>query len=418
MKQTKNNILLKRYFIIAVSALFIFMSFDKHSKINRIATQNDYKYEGTYSLYVGKTDYYNFRWITEAADIGRYQIIDSRNRIVASGKTDTARTHSIDLNKEIKTPFTFKFGGEKAGMHQVRIKANAEQDKTVYKKVDSIYVVGDIHGRYDQLITLLTKSKIIDENLNWTAGNAHVVFLGDVFDRGDDVTKVLWFIYQLEEKAEKAGGESHLVLGNHEIMTMTKDLRYLSRKEQNISLAHGLGYEELFHPINSVLGSWLRSKVSLLKIDHVVMSHGGILDIGPITLEEFNNKAYFFMKDPMYLEMMEAYPDSTKYDVNQWMVMRSFFFHADSPYWFRGYVLLDTLGPQLNTMLKTHKSKLHVVAHTTRETITQKYEGKLLTTDLDDAATELLLLVRQKKKYQRFKIDSEGIISELNSQEQ
>jgi hypothetical protein len=73
----------------------------------------------------------------------------------------------------------------------------------------------------------------------------------------------------------------------------------------------------------------------------------------------------------------------------------------------------DTLGPQLNSMLKKYKSKLHVVAHTTRETITEKYGGKLLTTDLNEAATELLLLVRKKNKYERFKIDSEGIKTEL-----
>ena len=413
MKLIKNKVHIIRYSIIAFCVIVIFMSFDKHTKVQEVVTKNDFKYEGTYSLYIGKTNHYNFRWITESADIGRYEILDNNNNIVLSGDTDESRSHRIDLDKEIEAPFTFKFGGKNSGMHQVKIKSNFDQEKTAYKKVDSLYVIGDIHGRYDQLITLLTKSKIIDEQFNWTAGNAHIVFLGDIFDRGDDVTKVLWFIYQLEDKAAKAGGKSHLVLGNHEIMTMTKDLRYLSRKEKNISIAHGLGYQELFDPINSVLGSWLRSKVSLLKIDHVVLSHGGILDIGPISLEEFNNKAYFFMKEPMYLEMMQSDPDSTKYDINHWMEMRSFFFYSESPYWYRGYVLSDTLGPQLNSMLKKYNSKLHVVAHTTRETITQKYDGKLLTTDLDKAATELLLLVRQKKKYQRFKIDSEGIKTEL-----
>lgn len=413
MKLIKNKVQIIRYFIIPVSAVLIFMSFDKNTEINSFDTKNDFKYEGTYALYVGIKDHYNFRWITGSRDIGHYEVVDLNNNVVSSGETDASRSHSVSLKKELNEPFTLKFGGKKTGMSQVMIKTDFDQDKTYYKKVDSIYVIGDVHGRYDQLITLLSKSKVIDEDLNWTAGNAHVVFLGDIFDRGDDVTKVLWFIYELERKAEKAGGKSHLVLGNHEIMTMTKDLRYLSRKEKNISIAHDLGYDELFHPINSLLGSWLRSKVSLLKIDHVVMSHGGILDIGPISLEEFNNKAYYFMKEPMYLELMKDHPDSTKYDANHWIEMRSFFFYSKSPYWYRGYVNSDTLGPQLNSMLKKYKSKLHVVAHTTRETITEKYGGKLLTTDLNEAATELLLLVRKKNKYERFKIDSEGIKTEL-----
>ncbi|MFT5761710.1 MAG: hypothetical protein ACI8WA_000828 [Polaribacter sp.] len=70
----------------------------------------------------------------------------------------------------------------------------------------------------------------------------------------------------------------------------------------------------------------------------------------------------------------------------------------------------DTLTKQLETMLKKYDAKVHVVAHTPLKTITERYNGKLLTTDLNDAATELLLLVRKRKKY---KINSDGKISDL-----
>jgi hypothetical protein len=399
--------------VLSICFLIILTGFIGPIENNLSIFQKKFNYEGTNSLYVGKTDYFDFRWITNLEDEGIYEITDINNRVLLSGETEKSRSHKIKLESELETPFNFRFGGKKQGMHQVRIRTGFELNNTNYKKVDSVYIIGDVHGRYDQLINLLSASKIIDENLNWIAGKAHIVFLGDLFDRGDDVTKVLWFIHELEEKAAKAGGKSHLVLGNHEIMTMTKDLRYLSRKENSIAIAHGLSYDVLFHPLNSYLGAWLRSKVSLLKIDQMVMAHGGILDIGPISLEEFNNKAHYFMQEPMYLDMMKDDPDSTRYDPIHWYEMRSFFYHRESPYWYRGYVNYDTLGPQLNAMLKKHNSKFHVVAHTPLETITQKYEGKLLTTDLNDAATQLLLMVRQRNKYKRFKIDSEGIKSEL-----
>ena len=396
-----------------IALLLLIMSFIGYSKVKKVKSQNDLKYEGTYGLYVQKTDHYDFRWITQMEETGRYKVLNQSNKVIATGETNKSRTHRIELDKGIKAPFTFKFGGKNGKLHEIQIRKKFKQEKTTYKKVDSIFVVGDIHGRYDQVTKLLLKAQIIDDDLNWIAGSSHIVFLGDVFDRGDDVIKVLWFIYNLEEKAKLAGGKVHLVLGNHEIMTMTKDLRYVSRKERNIAVAHGLSYDALFHPINSYLGSWLRSKVSVLKIDKVVFAHGGILDIGPISLEEFNNKAYYYMQEPMYLDMMKDAPDSTKYDPKQWLDMRFFFYYSEAPYWFRGYVNSDTLAPQLNSMLNKYSSKIHVVAHTTRETITEKYSGKLLTTDLDDAATELLLLVRQKSKYKRYKIDSEGIKSEL-----
>jgi len=397
----------------SLALIIMIMSFLGKSDKLAMGQKNGMKYEGTYGLYVEKTDHYSFHWITESADIGEYQVLDQSNKVVASGETKSSRTHAVKLKEEINEPFTFKFGGQQTGLNEVNIRKVGKQEKTSYKRVDSLYVVGDVHGRYDQMSNLLLKANIIDAELNWIAGQSHIVFLGDVFDRGDDVTKVLWFIYELEKKAALAGGKVHLVLGNHEIMTMTKDLRYVSRKERNIAVAHGLTYDALFHPINSYLGTWLRSKVSVLKIDKIVFAHGGILDLGPISLEEFNNKAYYYMKDPMYLDVMKQSPDSTKYDLNSWSEMRYFFYNSEGPYWYRGYVNYDTLAPQLNAMLNKHESKIHVVAHTTLETITEKYDGKLLTTDLNDAATELLFLIRRKNKYKRYKIDSEGLKTEL-----
>ncbi|MDN3644316.1 metallophosphoesterase [Lutimonas halocynthiae] len=410
---TKKRIKQGIYIVTSSVLVVMIMGFLGKSDKLAIDQQNGLKYEGTYGLYVEKTDLYSFHWITEIEDIGEYQVLDQSNKIIVSGETNSSRTHVVKLKDDITEPFTLKFGGQKTSMNKVSIRKISEQEKTSIKRVDSLYVVGDVHGRYDQMTNLLLKANIIDADLNWTAGKSHIVFLGDVFDRGDDVTKVLWFIYELEAKAALVGGKVHLVLGNHEIMTMTKDLRYVSRKERNIAVAHGLTYDALFHPTNSYLGTWLRSKVSLLKIGKIVFAHGGILDLGPISLEEFNNKAYYYMKDPMYLDVMKQSPDSTKYDVNSWSEMRFFFYNSEGPYWYRGYVNSDTLAPQLNAMLSKHESKIHVVAHTTLETITEKYDGKLLTTDLNDAATELLFLIRRKNKYKRYKIDSEGIKTEL-----
>jgi hypothetical protein len=398
---------------IPIGLALVIMGFIKSDVSKSHVQKKELKYDGTYSLYVGKEDHYNIRWITSTKNMGAYEVLNDKNKIIASGETDSSRTHKIDLNSNIKAPFTLKFGAKNQAMHEVKIKAGFTLEETEYQKVDSIYVVGDVHGRYDQMINLLKNSNIIDENLLWTAGKAQIVFLGDIFDRGDDVTKVLWFIHDLEDKAEKVGGKVHLVLGNHEIMTMTKDLRYLSRKEQNIAIGHGLKYDELFHPTASYLGSWLRSKVSLLKINQVVFAHGGILDISPNSLEEFNNQAYYYMKDPMYLDMDEDYPDSIKYNPTEWWNMKWFFYDGNGPYWYRGYVYSDTLKPQLSAMLRRHNSKIHVVAHTPLETITERYDGKLLTTDLNDAATQLLLLIRNRNKYTKYKINSQGVQSNL-----
>jgi hypothetical protein len=135
-------------------------------------------------------------------------------------------------------------------------------------------------------------------------------------------------------------------------MTMTKDLRYLSRKEASIPIAHGVTYDYMFHPIKSFLGSWLRSKPSIIKIDNALFAHGGIVDLANKSIDEYNHLVNTYMKEPMFLDIMKEQADSIKYNAEKWYEMKYFFYNEDSPFWYRGYVYYDTLGPQLNSMLK------------------------------------------------------------------
>jgi len=82
-------------------------------------------------------------------------------------------------------------------------------DEHVYKDVQKIAVISDVHGQYDLAIELLKNNRIIDENLDWNFDQGHLVLLGDVFDRGDKVNELLWLIYKLEQQARKVGGRVH-----------------------------------------------------------------------------------------------------------------------------------------------------------------------------------------------------------------
>ena len=122
-------------------------------------------------------------------------------------------------------------------------------------------------------------------------GGAHVVFLGDLFDRGADVTRTLWFLYELERQAQAAGGGAHIVLGNHETMIFTEDLRYVSAKEQLIARLHGASsYTDLFDIRRSVLGRWLVGRPGLMKVNEVLLAHGGVAPGSfPRTVEAVND---------------------------------------------------------------------------------------------------------------------------------
>ena len=105
--------------------------------------------------------------------------------------------------------------------------ACASTAKDVFKGVDRIVAVGDLHGDYDQYIKVLTTNGLVDEALRWAGGKTHFVQLGDVVDRGPDSNKIIRHLMKLEKEAKKKGGRVHVLIGNHEVMNVQGDLRYV-----------------------------------------------------------------------------------------------------------------------------------------------------------------------------------------------
>jgi len=105
-----------------------------------------------------------------------------------------------------------------------------KNNQATYDKVDDIVAISDAHGQYDIMIDLLKAHRVIDEQNQWTFGKGHLVITGDNLDRGDKVMEILWFLFFLEKQAAEAGGKVHVLLGNHEVMVLQGDIRYLNRK--------------------------------------------------------------------------------------------------------------------------------------------------------------------------------------------
>ncbi|MBT2451200.1 metallophosphoesterase [Streptomyces sp. ISL-43] len=81
-----------------------------------------------------------------------------------------------------------------------------------------LYVVGDVHGYLGELVTELQAQGLIDADLNWSAGNARLWFLGDFTDRGPDGIGVIDLVMRLSAEAAAAGGYCKALMGNHELL--------------------------------------------------------------------------------------------------------------------------------------------------------------------------------------------------------
>jgi len=86
---------------------------------------------------------------------------------------------------------------------------------------------GDVHGDLEASRAVLQLVGAIDENDSWVGGELVVVQTGDQIDRGADDRAVLDLFEELAEQAFAAGGALYSLVGNHEIMNVELDLRYI-----------------------------------------------------------------------------------------------------------------------------------------------------------------------------------------------
>lgn len=102
---------------------------------------------------------------------------------------------------------------------------NAQQDE--WDGVDNIVAIGDIHGDYPNYMEALRQAGLVNSEGNWQAGDTHFVQLGDLPDRGPDSARIMRHMQQLEQQATQDGGKVHALIGNHELLNMLDDLRYV-----------------------------------------------------------------------------------------------------------------------------------------------------------------------------------------------
>ncbi|HZD51633.1 MAG TPA: metallophosphoesterase [Woeseiaceae bacterium] len=100
-----------------------------------------------------------------------------------------------------------------------------------FDDVDRIVAISDVHGAYPAMLRTLQHAGILDDELAWKGGETHLVVNGDLLDRGPQSRDAMDLLMRLEGEAAQAGGQVHVLLGNHEVMNLVGDLRYVSRAE-------------------------------------------------------------------------------------------------------------------------------------------------------------------------------------------
>jgi len=103
-----------------------------------------------------------------------------------------------------------------------------DQLPTRFPQARRIVAIGDVHGDLGAARSALVLAGAIGEKDQWIGGDLVVVQTGDQLDRGDEEQAILDFFYRLADEAQGAGGAFHILNGNHELMNIALDLRYVT----------------------------------------------------------------------------------------------------------------------------------------------------------------------------------------------
>ncbi len=237
--------------------------------------------------------------------------------------------------------------------------------------ISKIFAIGDVHGEYANLVKLLRGNGIIDSNNNWIWGNGHVVFMGDLFDRGTEVTQTLWLVYKLYLQASTKGGFVHLILGNHELMILTKDFRFVEPRYKYLYSSLYWDYSDPF-TTSTALGAWIRSRNTAILLNGNLFVHGGYstkmveqnITIGNLNSIIYNALMGVPINDPSEMEILR------------------FLSEEYGPFWYRGLMAESYLLPRMNqdeldAVLNFCNAKSMIVGHTEVKDIIPLYNGKV-----------------------------------------
>ncbi len=232
--------------------------------------------------------------------------------------------------------------------------------KTPPEPRESIIAIADVHNDFDDFVAILRRTGLIDQQNHWTGGKTTFVQVGDLLDRGPKPREVMNLMMALEKESAQAGGRVVGLLGNHEVMNIMGDLRYVtaanyasftdgnSENRQKAAYeeyvkwrnSHASVLAELPHPMELTeaewmarhpagyveqreafgpkgeYGHWLRGHSAVAELEGIIFLHGGIHpDLGKTKIDAMNNQ----IRDEI-----KAFDDAKQYFQNEKLLLPFF----------------------------------------------------------------------------------------------
>lgn len=238
--------------------------------------------------------------------------------------------------------------------------------------------IGDLHGDLFATHAALKLGGAIDAAGRWVGGPLVVVQTGDELDRGDGERAILDLFDRLASEAKAAGGAIIALNGNHEVMNVQGDFRYVTPRGftqfQGVSpAAKGAVHTSLaerdrasaFFP-GGAYALKLSERDVIAVVKDTVFVHGGVRDAHVrYGIDRINKEARDWMAGNAPLAPVLT--------------------GEESPIWTRIYGLdqpSEAACRELDRVLASLSAKRMVVGHTVQRTINSACGGKVFRIDV------------------------------------
>lgn len=280
--------------------------------------------------------------------------------------------------------------------------------------VERVVAISDLHGDYKQYIKVMQSAGLINKSGRWIGGSTHLVQTGDITDRGDDSRKIIDHLVKLARQAKKKGGYVHLLIGNHEAMNVTGDLRYVTkgefaafksgnaqrlqdmqwqrqvewmrvnvvtfdetdlvdyRKEWQQRVPLGWVEHRQAWSLSGDYGKWVKGNPVAIQVNDTIFLHGGIS-------EKYCQFSLQSLTEQVVAAMQTYNPSVTSIVDDPW-----------GPLWYRGLAQEDetaVFSATLNNILARYGAKRIVVGHTpTGGVVWPRFDQRVVVNDTGIAA--------------------------------
>lgn len=276
-------------------------------------------------------------------------------------------------------------------------------NSVMLESFDKTVVVGDVHGQFQVLTHLLKKADVINGSLSWKFGTNCLVFVGDILDRGEQVTECLWLIHRLGIEAKKVGGRVIYLMGNHEELVLLGDNSYVNDKYCELLNYFGIKVADVFAP-KTFFGDWLRKLPVAVVIGKTLITHAGIsreMDQMNMSIGQIDSTLNNFFNSPPH----------------QPSPLESLILMYEGPLWTRQYFPeLSSKEPldsnHIRGILKKLNVETMIIGHTEVPTINTMFDNLVIGVNVPFNSSlnsgELLLIENDSKFYKiKFNGDKE-----------